>query len=329
MMTILRYARKHWKYFALLCAFTAVFLTLFWLYDLPTEPVLYAGAICLVIGLIFVLVGLLRFHKRHRLLCSLAERFEQADLPDPQDAIEADYQAIARALAARILAEENRHAEQQREMTDYYTLWAHQIKVPISAMRLLLQSGAETPELEEELFRIEQYVEMVLGYLRSESMSGDLMIRRCDLDAIVRGCVRKYRKQFIRRRIALDYSTLGVTVLTDAKWLSFSIEQILANALKYTPEGGRIAIRMDALRPDALVIEDTGIGIRPEDLPRVFERGYTGLNGREGDRRSTGIGLYLCRRILTRLGHAIEIESTPGKGTRVILSLDSIDLHPE
>ena len=326
---ILRYARKHWKYFALLCAFAAVFLTVFWLYELPVEPVFYAGAISLVIGLIFVVVGFLRFRNRHRLLVSLAERFEAADLPDPQDAIEADYQAVLKALDARRLAADNRHAEAQRELTDYYTLWAHQIKIPISAMRLLLQSGAEGAELEEELFRIEQYVEMVLGYLRSESLSGDLMIRRCDLDEIVRGCVRKYRKQFIRRRIALNYAPLKVTVLTDAKWLAFAIEQVLANALKYTPEEGSISIRMDDLRPDALVIEDTGIGIRPEDLPRVFERGYTGVNGREGDRRATGIGLYLCRRILTRLGHAIEIESAPGKGTRVILSLDSVDLQVE
>lgn len=325
---ILRYARKHWKYFALLCAFAAVFLTIFWLYELPVEPVLYAGAISLVIGLIFVIVGFLRFRSRHRLLTSLAERFEVSYLPDPQDAIEADYQAVLKALDSRRLASDNRHTEARRELTDYYTLWAHQIKIPISAMRLLLQSGAEAAEMEEELFRIEQYVEMVLGYLRSESLSGDLMIRRFDLDEIVRGCVRKYRKQFIRRRIALNYRALNVTVLTDAKWLSFVIEQVLANALKYTPEGS-ISIRMDEIRSDTLVIEDTGIGIRAEDLPRVFERGYTGLNGREGDRRATGIGLYLCKRILTRLGHTIEIESTPGKGTRVILGLDSVDLEVE
>lgn len=326
---ILRYARKHWKYFALLSAFAAVFLTVFWLYGLPVEPVFYAGTICLIIGLIFVIVGFLRFRGRHRLLTFLAERFEASSLPDPQDAIEADYQAILRALDNRRLTSDNRHTEARRELTDYYTLWAHQIKIPISAMRLLLQSGAEEAEMEEELFRIEQYVEMVLGYLRSESLSGDLMIRRCDLDGIVRGCVRKYRKQFIRRRITLNYDALNVNVLTDAKWLSFVIEQVLANALKYTPEGGNIAIRMDEIRLDALVIEDTGIGIRAEDLPRVFERGYTGLNGREGDRRATGIGLYLCKRILTRLGHTIDIESAPGKGTRVILGLDSLDLEVE
>ena len=195
-------------------------------------------------------------------------------------------------------------------------------------MRLLLQTGAEPAEMEEELFRIEQYVEMVLGYLRSESLSGDLLVSRCDLDAIVRGCVRKYRKQFIRKHIALRYEPLRATVLTDPKWLAFVIEQLLSNALKYTPQG-TIAIEMDAARPDALVISDTGIGIRPEDLPRVFEKGYTGFNGREGDRRATGIGLYLCRRILKRLGHTIEIESSPGRGTRVILGLDSLDLEVE
>lgn len=327
-MLIFRYARKHWKYFALLAAFAAIFLAVFWLYGLPLEPVLYGGALCAAIGAMFVLVGFLRFRARHARLTALAERFEAEHLPAAQDAIEADYQAILRALDRRQRAAENRLSEAQSDLMDYYTMWAHQIKTPIAAMRLLLQTGAEPAEMEEELFRIEQYVEMVLGYLRSESLSGDLLVSRCDLDAIVRGCVRKYRKQFIRKHIALRYEPLRATVLTDPKWLAFVIEQLLSNALKYTPQG-TIAIEMDAARPDALVISDTGIGIRPEDLPRVFEKGYTGFNGREGDRRATGIGLYLCRRILKRLGHTIEIETSPGRGTRVILGLDSLDLEVE
>ena len=325
---VLRYARKHWKYFALLAAFAAIFLAVFWLYGLPLEPVLYGGALCAAIGAMFVLVGFLRFRARHARLTALAERFEAEHLPAAQDAIEADYHAILRALERREREAENRLSEARRDLVDYYTMWAHQIKTPIAAMRLLLQTGATREELEEELFRIEQYVEMALGYLRSESLSGDLLVSRCDLDAIVRGCVRKYRKQFIRKRIALRYEPLRATVLTDAKWLAFVIEQLLANALKYTPQGS-IAIEMAADRPDALVIADTGIGIRAEDLPRVFEKGYTGFNGREGDRRATGIGLYLCKRILARLGHTIEIESSPGHGTRVILGLDSLDVETE
>ena len=124
----------------------------------------------------------------------------------------------------------------------------------------------------------------------------------------------------------LRLGEVGALRLSDVDWERGTID--ISRALKYTPQG-TIAIEMDAARPDALVISDTGIGIRPEDLPRVFEKGYTGFNGREGDRRATGIGLYLCRRILKRLGHTIEIESSPGRGTRVILGLDSLDLEVE
>ena len=325
---LIRYVHSHWQALALAAAFGAVFLLIFWLYDLPVEPVLYAGGICAILGAIAVAVDFARYCERDRRLRAMEARFEAQFLPEPREAIERDYQALLRRMDARQRAMDDQLNAARQEMVDYYTLWAHQIKTPIAAMRLLLQSGAEPGELEDELFRIEQYVEMVLGYLRSESLSGDLMIRRCDLDEIVKGCVRKYRRQFIRRRIALDYQPLHATVLTDAKWLAFVIEQVLTNALKYTPEGS-IRIYMHAVRRDALVIEDTGIGIRPEDLPRVFEKGYTGVNGREGDRRATGIGLYLCSRILSRLGHGIEIESAPNRGTRVILSLDSVPLEVE
>lgn len=328
-MKFWRYARGRWKAAALLALFAGIFAAVLWLYQLPTEPVLYAAALCAAMGMIAVGADFVRFCTRDERLKALAQRFDDAShLPAAANAVEADYQAILLAQLARERETANRADDSLRELIDYYTLWAHQIKTPIAAMRLQLQSGAGRDELEEELFRIEQYAEMVLGYLRSESLSGDLMIRTCDLDDIVRGCVRKYRKQFIRRRLALDYQPLRASALTDAKWLGFVIEQVLTNALKYTP-AGRIAIYMDALRPNALVIADTGIGIRPEDLPRVFEKGYTGFNGREGDRRSTGIGLYLCRRILRRLGHTIEIESRPGEGTRVVIGLDSVELQVE
>lgn len=154
---------------------------------------------------------------------------------------------------------------------------------------------------------------MVLNYLRLGSDSTDYVICRVELDRLLHQSVKKYAKQFIRRRIRLDYKETGLTVLTDEKWLSFAIEQLLANALKYTREGGGIRIYAEG---EALCIEDTGIGIAAEDLPRVFEKGYTGCNGRT-DKKSTGIGLYLCRKILDKLGHGITIESKIGAGTKV------------
>ena len=172
---------------------------------------------------------------------------------------------------------------------------------------------------------VEQYVEMVLGYLRLESPSSDYVIRNYALDDIVRQAVRKYASQFIRRKLRLEYTPLNVSVITDEKWLLFVIEQVLSNALKYT-RSGSVSITLEA--PKTLCIRDTGIGIAPEDLPRVFEKGYTGSNGRT-DKRATGIGLYLCRRILAKLGHSITIVSTPGVGTTVRIGLEQDALEVE
>ena len=241
-------------------------------------------------------------------------------LPAPQDALEKEYQAVIRTLVQRQVKTNRALETAQDENLSYYTLWVHQIKTPIAAMRLLLQSGegAENRALSDELQRIEQYVEMVLGYLRLESGSSDYVIRAYDLDGIVRQAVRKFASQFISKKLRLDYEPVRTEVLTDEKWLLFVIEQVLSNALKYTRTGG-IAITLE--EPKTLCIRDTGIGIAPEDLPRVFEQGFTGYHGRD-DKRATGIGLYLCRRILTRLGHTITIESEPGVGTTVRIGLD-------
>ncbi len=258
------------------------------------------------------------YFRRHRELKGLLVQIQEKalPLPPPKGLLEADYQALLQALASEraALALEDRNRLQ--DMTDYYTLWAHQIKTPIAAMGLLLQEEPR-PELEGELLKIEQYVEMVLGYLRLGSDSTDYVFRNCRLDDLLRQAVRKYARLFILKKISLDFQETGRTVLTDGKWLSFVLEQLLSNAVKYTPPGGLIRVYGDG---DTLVIADNGIGIQPEDLPRVFEKGFTGFNGRE-DKKSTGIGLYLCRQVLDRLNHGISISSRPGQGTLVRLDL--------
>ena len=214
-------------------------------------------------------------------------------------------------------------------MINFYTIWAHQIKTPIAAMRLLLQSenDGQSTELLEQLFKIEQYVEMVLQYLRIEGKSSDLVLKRSPLNRMIKKAIRKYSSFFIRKKIKLNYEEFEMDVLTDEKWLVFVIEQILSNALKYT-SSGEISIYRDEQYPQVLIIEDTGIGIAQEDLPRIFEKGYTGFNGRY-DIKSTGIGLYLCKRILKNLSHTIAIESVIGKGTKVKIGLDTMDIIVE
>lgn len=189
----------------------------------------------------------------------------------------------------------------------------HQIKTPISVMRMVLQSEdtKEHRELAAELFRIEQYVEMVLGYLRLNSESSDYVFQEYKLDTIIKQAVHKYASQFVRKRIQLRYEPTEITVLTDEKWLLFIIEQLLSNAIKYTHEGS-ITI---TVTPDKIIkISDTGIGIAAEDIPRIFEKGFTGYNGR-ADKKSTGLGLYLCRTAADRLSHKISVQSEAGTGT--------------
>ena len=212
-------------------------------------------------------------------------------------------------------------------MIDYYTVWAHQIKTPIASMRLHLQNedSVLSRTLSSDLHRIEQYVEMVLTFLRLNSESTDYVIKEYDLDKIVKQAVRKFSSDFIGRKLSLVYEPLNTTVITDEKWLYFVIEQVLSNALKYTPSGS-ITITLE--NEKTLRIHDTGIGIAPEDLPRIFENGYTGYNGR-ADKKASGIGLYLCKRICSNLGYTITARSIVDVGTIIDIDLSQTKLEVE
>lgn len=304
---------------SLLCASTAL---MFYLYDLAWEPFCYILAFWFFLCLPVFWLDFRHDRRRHRGLTQLAQNPEEAAqcLPPSHNLVEQDYQALIRAISDNHTQVTADYAARSQELTDYYTLWAHQIKTPIAAMGLLLQEEPVHPELlAAELGKVEDYVEMALSYLRLDSDSSDYVLRRYDLDTILRACVRKYARLFILKRIELELDETHAKVLTDEKWLSFVIGQLLSNALKYTPEQGRISVTWEDAT-QALTIGDTGIGIRPEDLPRVFEKGFTGYNGRE-QKKSTGIGLYLCRRVLGKLGHSISITSIPGQGTQVQLGL--------
>lgn len=320
-MELLAYLKRQRLLLVLLAGIAAVFAAVFSLYDLPLEAVGYGALLCLVLGAVLFILGFRRFRARHRELRQLLDRAEEPVLPLPPagDLLEADYQALLTAVAAhrtRLLARERDKLE---DMTDYYTLWAHQIKTPMAAAGLLLQEDPPPREqLEAELLKIGQYVDMVLGYLRLDSDSTDYVFQDTDLDALIRQGVRKFARLFILKHITLDFRETGRTVLTDGKWLSFVVEQLLSNALKYTPAGGTVRIYGDG---ETLVVADTGIGIREEDLPRIFEKGFTGYNGRAGQ-KSTGIGLYLCRRVAEKLNHDLTIVSRPGQGTIVRLDLN-------
>lgn len=324
-----RYCFFHRRAIALFVLFSVVFLIFFLLYHLPITAVLYPVAFCVFAGGIFVAVDFSRARDRHRTLVLLTKNVESAaeHLPTAQTWEAQDYQQMVSLLCQRCKQVENSMNLRYTDMIDYYTVWAHQIKTPIASMRLMLQNEDSdlARDLCADLLRIEQYVQMVLCYLRLDSDSTDYVIRQCDLDRIVRQAVRKFAGPFIRKKIRLNYDPICVRVLTDEKWLLFVLEQILSNALKYTQTG---QVRIFLEEPKTLCIQDTGIGIAPEDLPRVFEKGYTGYNGRF-DQRASGIGLYLSSRICRNLGHGLRIQSVPGKGTTVRIDLDSREMKFE
>lgn len=320
MKKLSRYILYRWPAGLLCLMLMGVFALSGWLGGLDSQLTYYGLILMTALILLFAVPDFIHFLKRIKELESIKGSLRAIDiLPESTDPIENEYQRILSSAYKEVLAEQEDMEQKYNDMMDYYTLWVHQIKTPIAAIRLLLQSGMDgsREELEAELFRIEQYVEMVLSYLRLDSKSTDFVIRRCSIDDMIHQSVKKFAKQFIRKKISLVYEGTDASVLTDEKWMCFVIEQLLANALKYTHTGS-ITVTADEKH---LSVADTGIGIAPENLPRVFEKGYTGYNGRS-DKRATGIGLYLCRRILTKLGHGIVAESEVGKGTKITVSFE-------
>ena len=301
--------------------FGAVLVISFFLYQLPLAAVLYPMTLCFLIGSGLMAADFRHAAKKHRELAEISKLTSQLmnDLPPADSIEEKDYQKIIETLRREEADIYTRLTSRYTDTIDYYTAWAHQIKTPIASMRLNLQNQDTdlSRRLSADLTRIEQYVEMVLMFLRLDSEDTDYVIEEYDMDSIVRQAVRRFSGEFISRKIGLDYQPINTRVITDEKWLLFVIEQVLSNALKYT-RSGKISIYSP--EKDILCIEDTGIGIAPEDLPRIFEKGYTGYNGRN-DKKASGIGLYLCRRICRNLGHSITANSSLESGTVVRIRL--------
>jgi len=208
--------------------------------------------------------------------------------------------------------------EKYNDLLDYYTLWVHQVKTPIAASSLLigdLKDKETKSQLEQELFKIESYVHLVLQYLRLESFHDDLVLKQENLADLVREVVKKYALFFIQQGLSLNLHDLDHTIVTDKKWFLVILEQVLSNSLKYTKEGS-IEIYF---HEDRLYIKDTGLGIQNADLLRVFERGFSGYNGRL-TQQSSGLGLYLSKKIADQLGHKIAIDSQVGQGTTVSIA---------
>ena len=319
------YFKQRKKGIIVFLLFCLVFLASFLLYHLPIGAVLYPALICAIIGIFLLILDYRKCLLKHKALKKIAalESSIITELVPVSTTDDFDYQQIIETILDDFKNIKTQMNKQYSDMVDYFTVWAHQIKTPIAAMHLNLKE--DDFELLEELTRIEQYVQMVLCYLRLDSDYTDYVIASYNLDDIIKQAIKKLSSQFIRKKIKLNYSPLNITVVTDEKWLLFVIEQILSNALKYTPSG-TITICLE--KPGLLCIKDTGIGIAPDDLPRIFDKGYTGYNGRS-DKKASGIGLYLCKRILKNLGYTITANSSLESGTAIYINLEQKILKVE
>lgn len=336
------FIKQNYIWILMIVTMSCIHLLYMYLIGARKQDLVYAAVLDAILLLITVLVGFFRYSSKVKALSNALERpvEEQAQLPEATDDVEMLYHRLLENQSIARSESESSAAIRQLQMRDYYSMWVHQIKTPISAMKLLLE--AEREELgqlmcddeqsqcllsdnmnsfEDELFRIEEYVSMALQYQRVSSTENDFVLEKVSVDGVIRDTIKKYAKIMIRRHIGMNYSGTVQEVYTDGKWLAFILEQLLSNAIKYTPQGF-VKIETDKKANRFFItIKDTGIGIKAEDLPRVFEKGYTGYNG-HADKKATGIGLYLCRQMADKLGHTIRIESEIGKGTKVWIGFD-------
>lgn len=345
---IIGYIQREIKYIGLYLGCVGIFCTVLFLYNKSFEGIDYAVTLSCSCLIGVLIIDYIKYRKQYKqvVMALSALPYELREFPKGTDELENLYQEKMLVQQKYLEELESKMRMGNQRMLDYYSLWVHQIKTPIAAMRLLIQKQESTDlnefvgniekfemqqedffrRLKIELFKTDQYVEMVLSYFRMEDMSSDLVLQWYSLDTIVRQAVKKYAPLFIMKKIHLEYRACDTMVLTDEKWFVFVLEQILSNALKYTTSGS-ITIYQEEGERGRLVVSDTGIGIQAEDLPRIFEKGFTGYNGRQ-DKKSTGIGLYLCKCICDKLNHRIFVESEVEVGTRVCLDIRRREIHP-
>ena len=309
----MRYLKDNHSVYLLLLVVILVFDSLLMLCNIDTSLIIYPNVIVLFIIIVYIFFDYYKYKNKHELLT-------KGFYEDNDCLYDEDYQKIINELEAKIRQLETNNHKVKKEMSDYYSLWVHQIKTPISAMQLTLENEDSqlSRKLMLELLYIEQYVDMVLTYQKLSDGS-DYVFEENELDVMIKDTIRYLRLEFIERKISLKYEPINITIITDKKWFEFVLKQLISNALKYTRKGS-IEIYLE---DNCLCIKDDGIGIKESDLKRIFERGYTGSNGHD-NKNSSGIGLYLCTNIVSNLGLKLSATSSIGLGSvfKIDLSQD-------
>lgn len=361
MKNFIAYLKEKLRWLAVILCIAIVMTVTMLLNGIPFREIGYGMLLCIFMTAVAILTGYGSHRESFRQLEQMQENVIAVpnEMKAPEYMYEMQYQECIRRIAQEKDRLQNEMLNRQQDLSQYYSMWVHQIKTPIAALKLLIDEEmnaclnvddieendtnvTNVRQMQNELFRIEQYVEMALQYTRLGAQTNDFVIEWVVLDEVIKQSIHKYAKQFIYKQLRLNYVPQDVRAVTDKKWLGFVIDQLLSNAIKYTKKGG-ITIqvmnntlsgddsldmdtvklekqwyhRVDAKQEESvhIIIEDTGIGISADDLPRVCEKGYTGYNG-HADQYSTGIGLYLCKAILDKLGHQFTITSKKGLGTK-------------
>ena len=327
-MSFLKYLKENYRllifYFILMFfMWTAIFL------DrgnrvLPSN-LLYIMLVSLFIFAVYLTIDyLIKYQQIKKLLQFEAEEDKTPVLPAPQDFKEEVFLNIVNALYSEYTASLKHMENQFKENNDFMTAWVHEIKTPITTSKLLLESqeledSAFISSITEEMDKIEDYVEKVLYYSRSDNFSKDYIISEVFVNNIVKESLKKHSFLFIKKHISLvNNISESLYINSDRKWLLFIVDQLVSNALKYTDSKGTIKFSTRENEKEVLlIVEDSGSGVKKEDMDRLFTKAFTGSNGRNINMKATGLGLYLSQKLAKKLGHYITLESEYGKGTSV------------
>lgn len=266
---------------------------------------------CLII-FSYTLVAVSRWQRKLKQLQLLQTNFSHELLPSSTSQVELLYQQITEELEQKLVTELEHSRLKKQEMLEDFGIWLHQVKTPVSALDLLIQAQGNDPKMRAELFKVNEYLQLMLNYLRQQLDNSDLVFEQVALDQVIKEVLKKYALFFAQKGLRVEFIDLDAKVTTDKKWLIFILEQLIFNAIKYTNTGTITFI----FNGDHLAIKDTGIGIKAQDIPRVFEKGFTGYNGRQ-DQRASGLGLYLSQKVALKLGCKLELTSRIGQGTTV------------
>jgi len=277
-----------------------------------------------IIAVIFAFVGLILAYNRKKSWYELLNNYQEdlsKELHGAQNNEQRFIQDKINNIALEYRNELTELYQNQNDQREYTESWVHDIKVPLAALKLSQDSDLDKELIDEEIDQIDYLVDQALYFARLNNFSNDYLIQEQDLNNIVKSSIRTNKRMFISKRIGISLDITDEKVLTDEKWLSFILNQIISNSLKYTDQGGKIEVFTTNNHNNVeLHIKDNGVGIASKDISRVFNKGFTGDNGRKSGSKSTGIGLYLVKKMSDKLGHKIEIQSHSGVGTEIIIT---------